>query len=108
MGTGQVWNGGQVPTLNDELFISIVDELKNPESVVEETWESRVPTSLTVIQAGNIGLMAEGLPCNTECNDYLVTDENGEVTNTNPISQNEAQIGVRPPSETPGEGEPAA
>ena len=42
MATGQVWNGGQVPTMDDELFISIVDELRETEGEVEETWETRV------------------------------------------------------------------
>ncbi|WP_286951461.1 hypothetical protein [Mesonia sp.] len=67
MATGQIWNGGQVPTIGDENYISIVDEIQKPESVVEETWETRVPTALTVIQAGTIGLNVGGLPCNPEC-----------------------------------------
>lgn len=77
MATGQIWNGGQVPTMDDELFVSIIEELRKPEGEVEETWESRVPTSLTVIQAGSIGLNAEGLPCNTDCNDNLLFDSDG-------------------------------
>lgn len=77
MATGQIWNGGQVPTMDDELFVSIIEELREPEGEVEETWESRVPTSLTVIQAGSIGLNAEGLPCNTDCNDNLLFDSDG-------------------------------
>jgi hypothetical protein len=67
MSTGQVWNGGKVPTLNDALFMSIVDELQDIGGVVEGTWESRVPTTLTVLQAGTIGLNVEGLPCNADC-----------------------------------------
>lgn len=101
MATGQIWNGGQVPTLNDEEFISIVEELRNPESEVEETWETRVPTSLTVIQAGAIGLNVEGLPCNTDCDDWLqfdsdgnpVVDADGNQVSTNPISQSDELIG---------------
>jgi len=77
MSTGQIWNGGQVPTMDDELFVSIIEELRNLEGEVEETWESRVPTSLTVIQAGSIGLNAQGLPCNVECNDNLLFDSDG-------------------------------
>jgi len=77
MATGQVWNGGQVPTIDDPLFVSIVKELQQPEGVVEETWESRVPTSLTVIQAGTIGLNVEGLPCDKDCEDNLLFDSDG-------------------------------
>ncbi|WP_430411004.1 hypothetical protein [Kordia sp.] len=99
--TGQVWNGGQVPTLNDDEFVSIIQELDNPESIVEETWESRVPTSLTVIQAGAIGLDVEGLPCDTDCDDWLqfnsdgdpVLDDDGNQVSTNPIVPNEDLIG---------------
>ncbi len=81
--TGQIWNGGQVPTLNDPEFVSIVQELREPEGEVEETWESRVPTSLTVVQAGAIGLDVEGLPCNPDCG--------GDTSN--PIVQTDDQIG---------------
>lgn len=77
MTTGQIWNGGQVPAVNDPLFVSIIEELREPEGEVEETWESRVPTSLTVIQAGSIGLNVQGLPCNTECDDNLLFDSDG-------------------------------
>ena len=86
--TGQIWNGGQVPTLDDDLFVSIIEELRNQEGEVEETWESRVPTSLTVIQAGSIGLNAEGLPCDTACDDNLLFDSDGNQVldeNNNPI-----------------------
>ncbi|MBC8756931.1 hypothetical protein H2O64_19825 [Kordia sp. YSTF-M3] len=91
MATGQIWNGGQVPTLDDEEFVSIVEELRNPESEVEETWETRVPTSLTVIQAGAIGLNVDGLPCDTDCDDWLQFDSDGNPVldaDGNPISDN--------------------
>lgn len=91
LATGQIWNGGQVPTLDDEEFVSIVEELRNPESEVEETWETRVPTSLTVIQAGAIGLNVDGLPCDTDCDDWLQFDSDGNPVldaDGNPISNN--------------------
>jgi len=78
MATGQVWNGGQVPTMDDELFISIVDELRETEGEVEETWETRVPTSLTIIQAGSIGMeVATALPCDEDCKDFRQFDSDG-------------------------------
>lgn len=80
MATGKIWNGGQVPAIGDDLYLSIVEELKNPEYYIDETWETRVPTTLTVIQSGNIGLEAEGLPC--ACGDE------------NDIAQNENKLGV--------------
>ncbi|MFV0572182.1 MAG: hypothetical protein ACK5M1_07110 [Xanthomarina gelatinilytica] len=107
MATGQIWNGGQVPTMDDELFLSIVDELQEPEGVIEETWETRVPTSLTVIQAGAIGLNVEGLPCNSDCDDFKLFDSDGnEILDedgnsfTNPLEQTNAQIGGSSQEET--------
>lgn len=88
MATGQVWSGGQVPVIGDDLFLSIVDELKNPEYTIEETWETRVPTTLTMIQKGATGLNTEGLPC--DCGD----PQNG-------FFQSDDLMGV-----TPDDGEP--
>lgn len=82
MATGQVWNGSQPPVIGDELYLSVIEELRNPEYEIEESWESRVPTSLTVIQAGGIALDVDGLPC--ECGD---DEETG-------ISQSESKLGV--------------
>lgn len=78
MATGQIWNGGQVPAIGDDLYLSIVEELKNPTYYIDETWETRVPTTLTVIQSGAIGLNAEGLPC-------ACGDENDIEQNTNKL-----------------------
>lgn len=64
---GQIWNGGQVPIIGDPLYLSIVDELKEQEYVVEETWETTIPTSLTVLQKEGVGLDVEGLPCGGGC-----------------------------------------
>lgn len=61
--TGQVWSGGEAPILDDDLYMSVVGELTDPEFTVSETWETRVPSTLTVIQAKTIALDAEGLPC---------------------------------------------
>jgi hypothetical protein len=96
MATGQVWNGGQVPTMDDPLYISIVDELRVTTGTVEETWETRVPTSLTIIQAGSIGLeVKKALPCDDDCKDFYlfdsdgkaVLDANGDKISTNPFKQ---------------------
>lgn len=66
--TGQVWNGGEVPVIDDELYLSIVDELRSPEGLPEgKAWVTRVPTSLTILQANSVGLKVEkALPCNCE------------------------------------------
>jgi hypothetical protein len=63
MQTGKVWNGGQTPISGDALHLSVVEDLKKPAYYVEETWETRVPSALTMIQAGSLGLLTQGLPC---------------------------------------------
>ncbi|MBC8643413.1 hypothetical protein H9W95_02870 [Flavobacterium lindanitolerans] len=79
MATGQVWNGGQVPAVDDPLFVSIIKELQTQEGEVEETWESRVPTSLTIIRAGSMGLnVVNALPCNSDCDDNTLFDSDGQ------------------------------
>jgi hypothetical protein len=63
MNTGIIWNGGEMPVIGDQLYLSIMGELATPEYYIGETWETRVPSTLTVIQAKTIALNAEGLPC---------------------------------------------
>ncbi len=44
MQTGLIWNGGEVPVIEDKLFMSIVDELREPEGKPEgKAWATRVP-----------------------------------------------------------------
>lgn len=66
--TGQIWNGGEVPVIDDELYLSIVDELRTPEGLPEgKAWVTRIPTSLTILQANSVGLKVEkALPCDCE------------------------------------------
>lgn len=66
--TGKIWNGGEVPVIDDKLFLAIIEELAEPEGKKEGlAWATRVPTSLTILQANSIGLEVEkALPCNCE------------------------------------------
>lgn len=88
MSTGKVWNGGQVPTIGDPLYLSIIDELKNPVFEVAETWLSRIPSTLTIIQDGTIGLAASGLPYSCEAG-----------TNTGLEGRDEAMGVILPPTQ---------
>jgi hypothetical protein len=55
--TGRTWQGGEAPGIDDELYLSIVEELKGQSDVIIEdqepvdSWELRVPTSLVILQA---------------------------------------------------------
>ncbi|MFL0094114.1 hypothetical protein [Tenacibaculum maritimum] len=68
MKTGEIWNGqSMVPDMDDDLYVSIAEEMKTVEGQVEDSWETRVPTTLTVLQAKSVALNEEGLPCNPDC-----------------------------------------
>ncbi|MFC6096700.1 hypothetical protein ACFPVY_08570 [Flavobacterium qiangtangense] len=80
MATGQIWNGGQIPILEDPLYLSIVDELKEQEYTVQETWKTVVPTHLIGLQTSGVSVDEGGLPCNCpavdELNSTLVKNSN--------------------------------
>lgn len=93
LATGQIWNGGEVPVIDDPLFLSIVDEMRSPKATKEgEPWRERIPTSLTILQADSIGLRVEkALPCN--CEPGVKFDDNlGEMCATN-FELNQNQVG---------------
>lgn len=67
MATNEIWNGGNPPTLNDPLFISIVEELKSDTGgdiegelpicdvdsafpCLADEWEIKLPTTLVYLQ----------------------------------------------------------
>lgn len=93
LATGQIWNGGEVPVIDDPLFLSIVDEMRSPKATKEgEPWREKIPTSLTILQADSIGLRVEkALPCN--CEPGVKFDDNlGEMCESN-FELNTNQIG---------------
>jgi hypothetical protein len=64
-----------VPGTRSDLYLSIAEEMQqsSEDRVVEKEWETRVPTSMAIIQGKSAFLEEEGLPC---CNDV----ENGDTT----------------------------
>lgn len=89
MTTNKIWNGGQVPVIGDELYLSIVDELKEQEYTIEETWETVLPTSLVGLQKSGVAVDEEGLPCGNGCEEA-----------TNPLIPNDSELGVEQPATT--------
>ena len=52
MATGQIWNGGEVPVIDEPLFLSLVYEMRSPESTKEgEALWSKIPTAPTILSA---------------------------------------------------------
>lgn len=68
LATGKIWNGGEVPIIGDPLYLSIADELREPQGEkYGKPWVTRLPTSLTILQAESIGLNVEhALPFTNE------------------------------------------
>ncbi|MCC2590610.1 hypothetical protein [Chryseobacterium sp. MFBS3-17] len=58
--TGDIAMGNTIGSSN---YLSIVEELQTIEGTVEDTWETRVPTTLAIIQGKSAFLEQEGLPC---------------------------------------------
>ncbi|MDX8569638.1 hypothetical protein OZ668_16690 [Elizabethkingia sp. HX XZB] len=60
MSTGKIWSGGEVPVIGDPLYLSIVDEMREPMGEkYGKAWITRIPTPLTILQAESIGLKVE-------------------------------------------------
>lgn len=83
MVTKQLWEGGANATLADPLYASIVADLDEQEYVVEDTWETVVPTSLIGLQKEGVLIDIDGLPCGEGCEDD--TTENPLKVNTNKL-----------------------
>lgn len=91
MSTGKIWNGGEIPGIDDEMYVSLIDEIRTAEVEEKEgkAWITRIPTSLTILQAKGAGLEVEkALPCNCDdtddfenpdmvpCSDSFVLNDN--------------------------------
>ncbi len=62
METGIIWNGGAVPVIGDPMYMSIVDEMRQPTGVPQgKYWITRVPTTLTILQDSSTGLPVDPL-----------------------------------------------
>ncbi|WP_299713095.1 hypothetical protein [uncultured Tenacibaculum sp.] len=71
MNTGELWNGeGIVTDTEDDLYVSVAEEMLKPDGEVEGVWETRVPTALTILQADSVVLEEGGLPCNPNCGEH--------------------------------------
>ncbi|MCI3938119.1 hypothetical protein MQX03_12975 [Chryseobacterium aahli] len=93
LATGQIWNGGEVPVIDDPMFLSIVDEMRSALGKKQgEPWREKIPTALTILQADSIGLRVEkALPCNCEPG-VKFDDQLGEMCESN-FALNNNQIG---------------
>jgi len=93
LSTGILWNGGRPPVLGDPLFVSLIDEVKRHKpKPYGKAWLTRVPTSLTILQADSIGLKVDkALPC--ECGNEADFEPGTFVPCGGNFEVNGAQIG---------------
>lgn len=101
LATGKIWNGGEVPVIGDELYLSIVDEMKEPKGVKQgKAWLTRIPTTLNILQANSIGLkVAHALPFSTENpDDFEVPSEVITEEKFN-FEENDHLLGTQPGEE---------
>lgn len=62
MVTGKIWAGGHIPVYGDPLYVSMANELKEPEYKIKESWETVLPTNLLALQRGGAIINMHGLP----------------------------------------------
>lgn len=69
LSTGEVWHGSNfILETDDDVDISINEELEliREEIRIEDKWQIRVPTSLTIVQDGAQAVDEDGLPCRVD------------------------------------------
>jgi hypothetical protein len=101
LATGKIWNGGEVPVIGDELYLSIVDEMKEPKGKKEgKAWLTRIPTALNILQAESIGLkVAHALPFTTENPDDFEVPSEVITPGKFNFEKNDNLLGVEPGEE---------
>lgn len=99
LSTGQIWNGGEVPVIDDPMFLSIVDEMRKTEGEkYGKAWPSRVPTALTILQAQSIGLnVTQALPFDEDFSDF---EHPESVPQSSQIDISDAKLGTGSGAET--------
>ena len=63
LNTGEIWMGEELPAIDDELYLSIVEEIQAQENNVDgepigAAWETRIPTNMVMLT----GVIPEDLP----------------------------------------------
>jgi len=94
MTTGRIWNGGEVPVIGDPMYMSIVDEMREPLGLKQgKAWITTLPTSLNILQEDSIGLKTlTALPFTEENPDEFEVPSD-VVTNNSDFEQNKNLLG---------------
>lgn len=98
LSTGRIWNGGEVPVIGDPMYMSIVDEMREPVGLKQgKAWITTLPTSLNILQEGSAGLQTlTALPF-TEENPEEFEVPSDVVTEDVHFKKNNNLLGVQGP-----------
>lgn len=67
--TKEVWNGGTAPVVDDPLYVPLIKDVEDQgPTPVGDKFETRMPTSLNILQTSANGVAGDGLPC--YCDQY--------------------------------------
>lgn len=69
--TGIPWFGeGLVMDSQDDHYLSLADEIMtgNHDEIIEDRWQTKLPTNLTILQDAASAMIGEGLPCEIDEN----------------------------------------
>ena len=76
--TKEVWSGGEPPIISDPLYEAIAFDLSQEgPTPVGDSWETRVPSSLNILQKDSAAVAGDGLPCS--CDNYDSDGTGGSV-----------------------------
>lgn len=92
LSTGKIWNGEEVPVIGDPMYMSIVDEMREPVGIKQgKPWITKLPTTLTILQEGSAGLRTTtALPFSAE--NPLEFENPEEVVTSSEFAITDAQL----------------
>lgn len=70
-----IWEGKDVPVINEPMYLDIVEEMKekldvlNYDGILQDSWEYKVPTSLVYLRNNDLSDSEDNLPSWQGCND---------------------------------------
>jgi hypothetical protein len=89
--TGDIWTSNDlIAGDNNDIFLSLAQEMQTIDGEIESEWETRVPTTLVIIQGKSAYLQQEGLPCcnesvnNPPINDIISSENTLQLINPAP------------------------
>jgi hypothetical protein len=77
-----IWEGKDVPVINEPMYLDIVEEMKekldllNYDGILQDSWEYKVPTSLVYLRNNDLSDNEENLPSWEGCKDLDNDDTN--------------------------------